>query len=295
MKNYYTTEITELFSVSKIATIFYEDLPISYPFTYDKHDFWELLYIDRGESLAQLGDKSYYLSTGQALFYDPNTEHFEKPLNMESIGVGVISFVCTSPAMNYFKQNPKYQLNLYETQLFSSILSEGYNAFVSIKNDKNYIGMRARDDIPPTSLQVIKIRLEQLLLSLYCRGNNIKQIQNRTLQMDNVNSENEVIFNILEYLKEHVNDKITIDQISKEFNHSPSFLKATFKNQMGCGIIEFFSNMKIERAKILIRNSSLNFSQIANDLGFSDVHYFSKVFKQKTNMTPSEYSHSVKP
>lgn len=295
MKNYYTTEITELFSVSKIATVFYKDLSINYPFQYDKHDFWELLYIDRGQSIARLGDKSFYLHTGQVLFFDPNTEHYERPMNEDTIGIGVISFVCTSPAMDYFKQNPQFQLNAYETQLFSAILSEGYNAFESIEDDNNYIGMRVRDNIHPISLQVIKIRLEQLLLSLYCRGNNIEQKQNSTLQIQNINSENEIIFNILEYLKKHLNDKITIDQISRDFNHSPSFLKATFKNYMGCGIIEFFTNMKIERAKILIRNSSLNFSQIANNLGFSDVHYFSKVFKQKTNMTPSEYSHSVKP
>ena len=52
--------------------------------------------------------------------------------------------------------------------------------------------------------------------------------------------------------------------------------------------------MKIDAAKQLIRSQRLNFTQIADRLGYTSVHYFSRQFKKVTGMTPSEYSVSIK-
>ena len=60
------------------------------------------------------------------------------------------------------------------------------------------------------------------------------------------------------------------------------------------GVIEYFSKMKIDSAKHLIRIGNLNFSQIAERLGYNSIHYFSRQFKQLTGMTPTEYASSVK-
>ena len=49
-----------------------------------------------------------------------------------------------------------------------------------------------------------------------------------------------------------------------------------------------------DQAKLLIRENSLNFTEIANTLGYSSIHYFSRQFKKITGMTPSEYSGSIK-
>ena len=49
----------------------------------------------------------------------------------------------------------------------------------------------------------------------------------------------------------------------------------------------------LEKAKELIRENDKNFTQISEELGFSTVHYFSRLFKKKTGMTPTEYRSSV--
>ena len=63
---------------------------------------------------------------------------------------------------------------------------------------------------------------------------------------------------------------------------------------MDAGIIQHFSYLRIEKAKQLIREENYNFSEIAEKLSFSSIHYFSNVFKKITDMTPSEYITSVK-
>ena len=51
--------------------------------------------------------------------------------------------------------------------------------------------------------------------------------------------------------------------------------------------------MKIEKAKEYIRENEMNFTQISDELGFSSIHYFSRLFKKKTGMTLTEYRSSV--
>ena len=67
-----------------------------------------------------------------------------------------------------------------------------------------------------------------------------------------------------------------------------------FKDENGCGVIDYFSHLKIETAKKMIREESGNFSQISDYLGYSSIHYFSRQFKKFTGMTPSEYASSIK-
>jgi transcriptional regulator GlxA family with amidase domain len=104
------------------------------------------------------------------------------------------------------------------------------------------------------------------------------------------NHELEFISNVKSYLAGHAAESVTVEQLVEEFRVSRSQLGRLFKEHLGCGVIEYFHRVKIEYAKELIRESSLNFSEIALRLGFGSVHYFSRMFKRSTGMTPSEYA-----
>lgn len=58
--------------------------------------------------------------------------------------------------------------------------------------------------------------------------------------------------------------------------------------------MQFFRHLKIEKAKVLIREEKYNFSEIALMLNFSSVNYFSQSFKRIVGMNPSQYAASVK-
>jgi AraC-like DNA-binding protein len=75
---------------------------------------------------------------------------------------------------------------------------------------------------------------------------------------------------------------------------SESGLKKIFSTDADCGVIDFFNNMKIEKAKEYIREDEKNFTQISDELGFTSIHYFSRLFKKKTGMTPSAYKKSLR-
>ena len=98
---------------------------------------------------------------------------------------------------------------------------------------------------------------------------------------------NETYNRILRYMEDHINEQLTIETICKNTLVSRSRLQKLFQELHGCGVIEFFTLMKIDTAKELIRSNQLNFTQIADRLGYTSIHYFSRQFKKVTHMNPS--------
>ena len=86
---------------------------------------------------------------------------------------------------------------------------------------------------------------------------------------------------------------MTLEEISHHCGMSVSALRRLCLEQCDRTPMSYFTSLKIIRAKRLIRDSSMNFTQIAEELGFHTVHYFSKRFKEITCMSPSDYARSV--
>lgn len=107
-------------------------------------------------------------------------------------------------------------------------------------------------------------------------------------------NDTELFYRVTDYLEAHLCCHLTIQQICKDNLIGRSQLQKLFRLRCRMGIIEYFSLMKINAAKELIRTRRLNFTQISEQLGYTSIHYFSRQFKKLTGMTPSEYASSIK-
>ena len=104
-----------------------------------------------------------------------------------------------------------------------------------------------------------------------------------------------LIYNrITTYLEEHICERLTIETICQDNLIGRSQLQKLFREQTHCGVIDYFSHLKIRAAKEMIRTQKMNFTQISDTLGYSSIHYFSRQFKKITGMTPSDYTSSIK-
>lgn len=99
---------------------------------------------------------------------------------------------------------------------------------------------------------------------------------------------------ILKYLEYHICEKLTVKDICNEFSMSRSAVQLLFHEQLNCGVIDYFNQMKIQRAKDIIRDGSMNLTEIAYFLSYSSLPYFSKQFRLATGMSPSAYASSIK-
>ena len=92
------------------------------------------------------------------------------------------------------------------------------------------------------------------------------------------------------YIDHHFGESaLRMEDIARKFNLSPSHFSTIFGQEIGETFRAYLSNLRITRAKELLKTTSLKCAEIAYRCGFNDPHYFSFVFKKKTGQTPQKY------
>lgn len=101
--------------------------------------------------------------------------------------------------------------------------------------------------------------------------------------------DHKLVYPIGKYIVVHVDDKLNLEKISKDVFLSKNYISSIFKKYVGMSVVAFIQEVKVDRAKILLVEKTRKVQEIAEYLHFSDAEYFSRIFKQKTGMTPTEY------
>lgn len=274
--------------IDGIYTVHYFEYTSSYTFAGETHDFWEFLYVDKGSVRVTAGDKEYDLGRGQIIFHHPGEFHALAANGVAAPNLVVVSFRCNSPAMEFFRGRLT-SLGAEERVLLARIVNESRSIFSTALNDPTTHSMLRKEEIPFGSEQLLVAAIEELLIRLVRQGNSFPAIrQAPPRQMERRTQ------HIIEYLEQRLDQSLTIPQICRDNLIGRAQLERSFREQTGGGVIDYFSKLKIDAARRMIREGQLNITQISSQLGFSSVHYFSRRFKALTGMTPSEYARSVK-
>lgn len=94
---------------------------------------------------------------------------------------------------------------------------------------------------------------------------------------------------IISLLQEQYTERFSAEQLSALAGLSPSHFRALFKNLTGLSCVQFQNRLKIDRAKDLLLSGSCRVSEAADAVGFTDINYFSRIFKQMTGKNPSDW------
>ena len=94
---------------------------------------------------------------------------------------------------------------------------------------------------------------------------------------------------ITNYLQKNSSSHITGEDISREFGYSFDYINKCFKAAIGKTVFNYLAEIRINNAALMLEINEANISSIAEKCGFCDLYYFSRTFKQKTGLTPSEY------
>lgn len=96
------------------------------------------------------------------------------------------------------------------------------------------------------------------------------------------------------YLKEHLDEDISLDKVSEEAGMSKFHFCRIFKESFGMSPMQFLTFNRIERAKVLMQKSGLSISSVIFKVGFNDISGFNRQFKKVTGMTPSTFKASLR-
>ncbi len=98
-----------------------------------------------------------------------------------------------------------------------------------------------------------------------------------------------IVDNLLLYLHLNYNKKITITQLTKQFSMNRTTLNEQFHKAMNTSIISYLIKFRIKLASMILRDSTIPVSEVAQRVGFDDVANFNRFFKKNINLTPTEY------
>lgn len=293
MVEYGFQHLRDVLRVTSLVNIFYRKSPPNFCFPGESHDFWELLYIDKGRLIITAGDRQYLLKSGEIVFHSPGEFHAIDSCENTTANFIVVSFVCKSRYMDYFRHRIMF-LTSEERECLYGAIRTAQQVFLPIELSPllPLRSMTRLKDPPFGAEQRIRLYLEQLLISLYQRKDS-KPIQKRVETFMQKKNYKQLTRNVYQYLEDHIADKLTLEQIAKELGYSVAQMKKIFKAETSNSVMDTFIRLKVEEAERLIWEGDLNFTQIAEQLGYDNVQYFSRLFKQRTGMSPTECSRSI--
>jgi AraC-like DNA-binding protein len=287
---YFKHKIENLLHISRIVTVHYFDLEKDYRSPGESHDFWEMIYVERGSLIAVVEGKEIRLAEGEALFHKPNEFHIHASSGGDRASVFIISFECKSEAIRILAGKhitPKRELARY----IYAIIDEARETF-DLRHSAPEIKHMPLSEKPALGgMQFIKNLVELLIIGT------IRQVDGEEGSPSFVVREDfgEIMVNsVIEHLKENVMGRVSIDEICHRTNYARSYVFRQFKAVTGKSIMAYFTELKIKEAKRLLRHTEMTVTEIASALSFDTPNYFTKTFKRISGTTPMAYRRTKK-
>ena len=274
-------------TVSRIANIHYFEFTKEYHTFNDAHSFCELLYVDKGSIAVEAENYTGILQGNQMIIHRPNEKHSLKCPDDTCSNVIIIGFECDCAALIPFSTQPVKLAQMHKKML-SEIMKEGMNVYAPPYDIPNTLEMKNRDSFPYGADQMLKINLEAFFISL------VREHEQNTAQAETNIISDTKLAEIYNYIHEHYMEKITLDDICFLFATNKTSLCCKFKQEYGTTVLNYINKLKIDTAKVLIREQKLSITEISEQLSFGSIHYFCKLFKKHTGLSPKEYSKTIK-
>jgi two-component system response regulator YesN len=149
-----------------------------------------------------------------------------------------------------------------------------------------YLKMEKKGSVSSMQNAVIRIfRLEDLKAYDQQFFLNIAEL----LKTENIYAGNDVIEKVKLYIQHNYQKELTQDFIASLFFLNRSYLSTLFKQRTGVKFIDYLNEVRIEKSREALKNSSRKMYQIAKSVGYDNAKYFFRVFKKKVGMIPEEF------
>lgn len=277
--------------VTRLISDFYFEFPEDFDYSGESHSGWEFVYVDKGKVSVGADNATYILKKGEMVCHKPYEFHTLKPYDGKA-AVIIICFESSDEYMAYFN-NKILSVTQRQKQYLYDIADMGKTVFLpkhplQIVEDGQ---MDLSGDATALQLQFVKNAIQLLLLALVNADTTEKQSRITIYEHDS--QRKTLTKNIKDYLKQNLDKPISLEEISGRFSYSLSSIKRIFKEETGSSIIAYCNLLRMRKAKELLLNTNATIGQIAGEVGYSSVYYFSLAFKKKWGISPSKYRASA--
>lgn len=278
--------LSRLVCVNEIVSADYVqgDLP---PAPHTHQDAWEMGCCISGQAAVCYGKQVIPLRAGEAFFVPPGASHAFILEEGSDNTAFVISFTCADGPVKLLR-NRTLQITDDQKQIISHTIRELMDAFSRSKPGLRIYHFEPNPDAPLGAEQMILCYLEQLLIG-FLRAITMRKGVVITGTHFEKSIGNYQIDTVRRYIREHLQEDLSVEALAREFHYSRTRLSVLFKEATGQTINEYISKERISRAKHLLVEGKLSMAQISRAVGYSSPQYFSRRFSQLVGCAPSEY------
>ena len=284
--------ITPEIEIIGFHSIYYFEFDKTFYHPSEKHDFWELVYVDDGRINAIVDGVGCELTKGQVIFHTPNEAHSHIANHKDSSNLVVISFACASPLMTYFTRKI-FSHEKDSQKILSLFLKETVNAMGHLPGDYLDKSPLNFSHAISGSVQLMQCYLVEFLFSLIRSDESSVQAMRHTKDSRLI-AESSLVSSIETFIEGHIYETPSLLLLCEHFSLSRTYLCRIFKEGTDKSPIDYWIELKIKEAKKLIREGNHNITQISELLGYSSIHHFSRMFKRTTGLSPTAYKTSVR-
>ena len=248
-----------------------------------RHPRLEIMYVNDGECTVFVQEKSFSLKPGQFIFLGKNVYHRLEIASGSPCHVINLEFVLDS--IDGISGNGKGQHGFSQEEFFSSFCSREEllaQDFV-ICYDCFKMGYALKDllfelDLGGENEYALKVLFQRALIELV-----------RCIRQNNAPSGLLYTKKAAEFVQSHFDSDISVGDVAAFVRINEAYLQTLFRKQMGCSIITYINNLRIQKAQFLLQNTSMDITDIAFAVGFNSRQHFGYMFKKACGCSPLSY------
>ncbi|WP_079440464.1 AraC family transcriptional regulator [Clostridium chromiireducens] len=253
-------------------------------------DNFEIIIMNKGTMHIQQDDEKYEIGEGDLLLLEPGRKHKGYDYSDKGTSFYWAHFYCNDLNAMYDHTDAMPELSIAQNNPYFNGLSSSILIPTLSKN---------------LNLDRINVLFRQLLhlsQSTYYTSQSVNYILTSLLieiteqviltfntSIGETIQKEDILSQILQWIKIHITQNISLQNVAYEFNFTKEYLARYFKKRMGMSMQEYINYLRVSNAKQLLCNSNLNIKEIAHELGFIDEKYFLKLFKKYENLTPKQF------
>ncbi|MGG7059132.1 helix-turn-helix domain-containing protein [Clostridium nigeriense] len=269
---YVYNRILPTINIPEIMAYYYTIKSPNYKFKGEKHNLYELTFVDNGTLDTSIDNVDYTLNASDLIIYGKNQFHTQSVNNDSSCSYITIMFdmECDDDSLICNK------VFHCRKELYKAIR-------VFAKNISSTM---------PYSENLILCNFHEIIIRLF--QYDYLGVDDAKISMEShQHFQDELLERILEYIDKMVCSPISIEELCNKFSVSRSSLQTLFKNNLNTSPKKYINDLKLSRSKQLIKENKYTISEISFMLGFNSIHYFSRAFTQHYEISPSEYAQTL--
>ena len=232
-----------------------------------KHDFFHFIYVIEGVGSITIGNTTLTLTPGNLYLTPKEVEHSFFNSEEDILETYEIKFRLGREDTKAISAMP-YMLDAVEGEIGDTLCSI----------------LRESQEEKPLSDSIIDLQFKLFLNYVLRLGEGAATVQKLKQKGASLEIEKTV-----SYILENLSKNPTLNELAKIAGFEKNYFLRKFRAQIGKTPLEFMRQKRIEAAKSLLQYSDLNVTQIAEELGFKSIHYFSKVFYEQTGIRPLKF------